>query len=200
MLPITHLPVDRNQPCRRRTPIGSKRHGRPATFAVFAAIGLNVTGLLSIAGDVSARADAQCRGRWLFVRLPLVSLTPLFGQRLRQCWRPPFVAALLSSARRRTADRRAGSTGQAETQSPQQNRPLLRRRRRPSRRCPPPMGGVQPKLLGQYAEWWPIPRSPGGKKVYFFTIAKPSSCRNSPAPTGRAIRILMFFRRGPPRR
>jgi hypothetical protein len=44
---------------------------------------------------------------------------------------------------------------------------------------PPAIGGVQPKLLGQYADWGAYTASPGGKKVCF-AIAKPASSETTP--------------------
>ena len=44
---------------------------------------------------------------------------------------------------------------------------------------PPAMGGAQPKLLGQYADWGAYTASPGGKKVCF-AIAKPASAETTP--------------------
>jgi hypothetical protein len=44
---------------------------------------------------------------------------------------------------------------------------------------PPAMGGAQPKLLGQYADWGAYTASPGGKKVCF-AIAKPASTETTP--------------------
>jgi Invasion associated locus B (IalB) protein len=44
---------------------------------------------------------------------------------------------------------------------------------------PPAMGGAQPKLLGQYADWGAYTAAPGGKKVCF-AIAKPASSETTP--------------------
>jgi Invasion associated locus B (IalB) protein len=44
---------------------------------------------------------------------------------------------------------------------------------------PPAMGGAQPKLLGQYADWGAYTAAPGGKKVCF-AIAKPASSETIP--------------------
>jgi hypothetical protein len=44
---------------------------------------------------------------------------------------------------------------------------------------PAAIGGVQPKLLGQYADWGAYTASPGGKKVCF-AIAKPASSETNP--------------------
>ena len=44
---------------------------------------------------------------------------------------------------------------------------------------PPAMGGTQPKLLGQYADWGAYTAAPGGKKVCF-AIAKPASSETIP--------------------
>ena len=53
------------------------------------------------------------------------------------------------------------------------------------------MGGVQPKLLGQYADWGAYTASPGGKKVCF-AIAKPSSSETVP-PNRPRNPIYMFI-------
>ncbi len=55
---------------------------------------------------------------------------------------------------------------------------------------PPAMGGVQPKLLGQYAEWGAYTASPGGKKVCF-AIAKPASAETT--PPGRPRNPIYMF-------
>ncbi len=55
---------------------------------------------------------------------------------------------------------------------------------------PPAMGGVQPKLLGQYAEWGAYTASPGGKKVCF-AIAKPSASET--VPPGRPRNPAYMF-------
>jgi hypothetical protein len=56
---------------------------------------------------------------------------------------------------------------------------------------PPAMGGVQPKLLGQYADWGAYTASPAGKKVCF-AIAKPSSSETVP-PNRPRNPIYMFI-------
>ena len=55
---------------------------------------------------------------------------------------------------------------------------------------PPPMGGVQPKLLGQYADWGAYTASPGGKKVCF-AIAKPQASET--VPPGRPRNPIYMF-------
>jgi hypothetical protein len=55
---------------------------------------------------------------------------------------------------------------------------------------PPAMGGVQPKLLGQYADWGAYTASPGGKKVCF-AIAKPSASET--VPPGRPRNPTYMF-------
>ena len=52
------------------------------------------------------------------------------------------------------------------------------------------MGGVQPKLLGQYADWGAYTASPGGKKVCF-AIAKPSA--SDTVPPGRPRNPAYMF-------
>ncbi len=53
------------------------------------------------------------------------------------------------------------------------------------------MGGVQPKLLGQYGDWGAYTASPGGKKVCF-AIAKPASSETNP-PNRPRNPIYMFI-------
>jgi hypothetical protein len=55
---------------------------------------------------------------------------------------------------------------------------------------PPAMGGVQSKLLGQYADWGAYTASPGGKKVCF-AIAKPSA--SDTVPPGRPRNPAFMF-------
>ena len=52
---------------------------------------------------------------------------------------------------------------------------------------PAAIGGVQPKLLGQYADWGAYTASPGGKKVY--AIAKPASSQTNPPNRPRNSRL-----------
>jgi invasion associated locus B (IalB) protein len=52
-------------------------------------------------------------------------------------------------------------------------------------------GGVQPKLLGQYADWGAYTASPGGKKVCF-AISKPTSSETNP-PNRPRNPIYMFI-------
>lgn len=56
---------------------------------------------------------------------------------------------------------------------------------------PPAMGGVQPKLLGQYADWGAYTAAPGSKKVCF-AIAKPTSSETVP-PNRPRNPIFMFI-------
>jgi hypothetical protein len=55
---------------------------------------------------------------------------------------------------------------------------------------PPAMGGAQPKLLGQYADWGAYTAAPGGKKVCF-AIAKPASSET--IPPGRSRNPTYMF-------
>lgn len=56
---------------------------------------------------------------------------------------------------------------------------------------PPAVGGAQPKLLGQYANWGAYTASPGGKKVCF-AIAKPTSSETIP-PNRPRNPVYMFI-------
>jgi hypothetical protein len=52
-------------------------------------------------------------------------------------------------------------------------KPATKPAAKPAAATPPAIGGVQPTLLGQYADWGAYTASPGGKKVCF-VIAKPT--------------------------
>jgi hypothetical protein len=56
---------------------------------------------------------------------------------------------------------------------------------------PPGVGGAQPKLLGQYADWGAYTASPGGKKVCF-AISKPTASQTDP-PNRPRNPIYMFI-------
>lgn len=56
---------------------------------------------------------------------------------------------------------------------------------------PPAVGGAQPKLLGQYADWGAYTASPGGKKVCF-AISKPTASQTEP-PNRPRNPIYMFI-------
>jgi hypothetical protein len=130
----------------------------------------------------------RIRHRWLFVRSPLVSLTLLFAA-LTAMMAATFAAALLSSAPA-SAQQTAAPAAKPKPKSPA--KPAAPAAEAPAKPAvPPPMGGVQPKLLGQYAEWGAYTASPGGKKVCF-AIAKPSSSDTVP-PNRPRNPIFMFI-------
>jgi len=132
------------------------------------------------------------RRRWLFVRSPLVTLTLLFAA-LSAMLAASFAAALLSSA----------PVFAQQTAAPATAKPKPKPEPKPAAKpaapgaeaskpaVPPAMGGVQPKLLGQYADWGAYTASPGGKKVCF-AIAKPSSSETVP-PNRPRNPIYMFI-------
>jgi invasion protein IalB len=130
------------------------------------------------------------RRRWLFVRLPLVSLTPLFAA-TSAVFAATLVAALLSSAPA-SAQQTAAPAAPAKPKPKPAAKPAAPAAAAPAKPAvPPAMGGVQPKLLGQYAEWGAYTASPGGKKVCF-AIAKPSSSETVP-PNRPRNPIYMFI-------
>jgi hypothetical protein len=130
----------------------------------------------------------RIRHRWLFVRSPLVSLTLLFAA-LTAMMAATFAAALLSSAPA-SAQQTAAPAAKPKPKPPA--KPAAPAAEAPAKPAvPPPMGGVQPKLLGQYAEWGAYTASPGGKKVCF-AIAKPSSSDTVP-PNRPRNPIFMFI-------
>jgi hypothetical protein len=125
------------------------------------------------------------RRRWLCVRSPLVSLTLL-------------AAALLALLPALTAPASAQQPTAAAAATPAKPKPKPKPKPAPAPdtpaaakpAVPPPMGGVQPKLLGQYADWGAYTASPGGKKVCF-AIAKPSSSET--VPPGRPRNPIYMF-------
>ena len=128
------------------------------------------------------------RHRGLFVRSPLVSLTLLFAA-LTAMLAATFTAALLSSA---PAAAQQTAAPAAKPKPKPAAKPAAPAAEAPSKPAvPPPMGGVQPKLLGQYADWGAYTASPGGKKVCF-AIAKPSSSDTVP-PNRPRNPIFMFI-------
>jgi len=129
------------------------------------------------------------RRRWLFVRSPLVTLTLLFAA-LSAIFAATFAVALLSSAGALAQQTAAPAT--AKPKPKPAAKPAAPAAEAPSKPAvPPPMGGVQPKLLGQYADWGAYTASPGGKKVCF-AIAKPSSSETVP-PNRPRNPIYMFI-------
>ncbi len=100
-----------------------------------------------------------------------------------------FTAALLSSA---PAAAQQTAAPAAKPKTKPAAKPAAPAAEAPSKPAvPPPMGGVQPKLLGQYADWGAYTASPGGKKVCF-AIAKPSSSDTVP-PNRPRNPIFMFI-------
>lgn len=130
------------------------------------------------------------RRRWFFVRSPLVSLTLPFAA-TSAVFAAMFVAALLSSAPA-SAQQTAAPAAPAKPKPKPAAKPAAPAAAAPAKPAvPPAMGGVQPKLLGQYAEWGAYTASPGGKKVCF-AIAKPSSSETVP-PNRPRNPIYMFI-------
>jgi hypothetical protein len=129
------------------------------------------------------------RHRWLFVLSPLVSLTLLFAA-VSAMFAATFAAALLSSAP--AAAQQTAAPATAKPKPKPAAKPAAPAAEAPSKPAvPPAMGGVQPKLLGQYADWGAYTASPGGKKVCF-AIAKPSSSETVP-PNRPRNPIYMFI-------
>jgi hypothetical protein len=131
----------------------------------------------------------QIRRRWLLVLSPLTSLTLLMAA--------PF--AVPASAQQTPAPA-AGAPAAAAKPKP---KPAVKPAAKPATPAaaapaapaakpavPPAMGGVQPKLLGQYADWGAYTASPGGKKVCF-AIAKPSASET--VPSGRPRNPTYMF-------
>ena len=136
------------------------------------------------------------RHRWLFVRSPLVSLTLPFAA-LSAVFAATFAAAVLSSTPASAQQTAAPTTAKPKPKPPATKPPAAKpaapAAEAPSSKpaVPPAMGGVQPKLLGQYADWGAYTASPGGKKVCF-AIAKPSSSETVP-PNRPRNPIYMFI-------
>lgn len=128
------------------------------------------------------------RHRGLFVRSPLVSLTLLFAA-LTAMLAATFTVALLSSAPSSAQQTAAPAAKPKPKPAAKPAAPAADAPAKPA--VPPPMGGVQPKLLGQYADWGAYTASPGGKKVCF-AIAKPSSSDTVP-PNRPRNPIFMFI-------
>jgi len=128
------------------------------------------------------------RRRWLHVLLPLVSLTllsaALFGASAHA--QQPGAPATSVKPKTKPAAKPAPKPAAKPTAKPAA-RPAAAAR--PA--VPPAMGGVQPRLLGQYADWGAYTASPGGKKVCF-AIAKPSSSETIP-PNRPRNPIYMFI-------
>jgi invasion associated locus B (IalB) protein len=129
------------------------------------------------------------RRRWLFVHSPLVTLTLLCAA-LSAMFAATFAAALLSSAPAAAQQTAAPATAKPKPKpAAKPAAPAQAPSSKPA--VPPVMGGVQPKLLGQYADWGAYTASPGGKKVCF-AIAKPSAAETVP-PNRPRNPIYMFI-------
>ena len=129
------------------------------------------------------------RHRGLFVRSPLVPLTLLFAA-ISAMFAATFAAALLSSAP--ASAQQTAAPAAAKPKPKPAAKPAAPAAEAPAKPAvPPPMGGVQPKLLGQYGDWGAYTASPGGKKVCF-AIAKPSSSDTVP-PNRPRNPIFMFI-------
>jgi Invasion associated locus B (IalB) protein len=120
------------------------------------------------------------RRRWHFVRSPLVTLTLLFAAPSAM-FAATFAATLLSSAPASAQQTAAPATAKPKPTPAAKPaaKPAAPAAEASKPAVPPAMGGVQPKLLGQYADWGAYTASPGGKKVCF-AIAKPSSSETVP--------------------
>jgi Invasion associated locus B (IalB) protein len=117
------------------------------------------------------------RRRWRYVLSPLVSLTLLTAAALS----PNSVSAQQPAAA-------ATATPAKPKPKPKPAAPADAPAAKPA--VPPAMGGVQPKLLGQYADWGAYTATPGGKKVCF-AIAKPASSET--VPPGRPRNPIYMF-------
>jgi hypothetical protein len=123
----------------------------------------------------------RIRRRWLLVLSLLASLTLLLAApfaipasaQQTPAASPPAVAA--AKPKPKPAAKPAAAAPAAPASKPA---------------VPPAMGGVQPKLLGQYADWGAYTASPGGKKVCF-AIAKPSASET--VPPGRPRNPAYMF-------
>jgi Invasion associated locus B (IalB) protein len=118
------------------------------------------------------------RRRWRYVLSPVLSLTLLTA------------AALLPSSASAQSPAAAATPAKPKTKpAAKPAAPAEAPAAKPA--VPPAMGGVQPKLLGQYADWGAYTAAPGGKKVCF-AIAKPSSSETVP-PRRPRNPIYMFI-------
>jgi Invasion associated locus B (IalB) protein len=66
-----------------------------------------------------------------------------------------------------------------EQKPPAKPAPQAQRPAQPAAPAAPAVGGVQPNLLGQFADWGAYTASPGGRKVCF-ALARPSSSQTNP--------------------
>ena len=128
------------------------------------------------------------RHRGLFVRSPLVPLTLLFAA-ISAMFAATFAAALLSSAP--ASAQQTAAPAAAKPKPKPAAKPAAPAADAPAKPAvPPAMGGVQPKLLGQYGDWGAYTASPGGKKVCF-AIAKPQASET--VPPGRPRNPIYMF-------
>jgi hypothetical protein len=136
------------------------------------------------------------RRRWLFVRSPLMSLTPRCAavSAMVAAMSVATVAAVLLATDPAAAQQSAAPAKPKPSPAAKPAaKPAAPAAEAPASKpaVPPAMGGVQPKLLGQYADWGAYTASPGGKKVCF-AIAKPSSSETVP-PNRPRNPIYMFI-------
>jgi hypothetical protein len=130
----------------------------------------------------------RIRRRWLLVLSPVASLTLLVSapfavpaaaqQTPAPAASPPAAASAKPKPKPKPAAKPA--TPAAAAPATPATKPAV----------PPAMGGVQPKLLGQYADWGAYTASPSGKKVCF-AIAKPSASET--VPPGRPRNPAYMF-------
>lgn len=72
---------------------------------------------------------------------------------------------------------------QKPTAKPAEQKPAAKpapQAQKPAQPAAPSVGGAQPTLLGQFADWGAYTASPGGRKVCF-ALARPSSSQTNPA-------------------
>jgi hypothetical protein len=120
------------------------------------------------------------RRRWRYVLSPLVSLTLLTAA---------LLPALLPGPA--SAQQPAAAATPAKPKTKPAAKPAAPAEAPAAKLAvPPAMGGVQPKLLGQYADWGAYTALPGGKKVCF-AIAKPASSET--VPPGRPRNPIYMF-------
>jgi hypothetical protein len=130
----------------------------------------------------------RIRRRWLLVLSPLASLTLLSAAPFavpasaQQAQAPAASAPATAKPKPKPAAKPAAAPAAAApaAQAKPASKPAV----------PPAMGGSQPKLLGQYADWGAYTASPGGKKVCF-AIAKPAATET--VPPGRPRNPVFMF-------
>jgi hypothetical protein len=124
----------------------------------------------------------RIRRRWLLVLSPLTSLTLLLAA----------LFAIPAFAQQTPAPAASAPGAAAKPKPKPAAKPAAPAAAAPAAKpaVPPAMGGVQPKLLGQYADWGAYTASPGGKKVCF-AIAKPGASET--VPPGRPRNPAYIF-------